>query len=281
MRLVQDICKRHRIEALNIKPLSGGDINQVYKIMSSEGNYVIKLNEALRYPDMFEIEAKSLQILSKTDSFVIPKVIGNGEQKDKTYLLLEYIDSNNSSQFSEVFATALAKLHKNQTDNFGLEFNNFIGRLHQKNLPKQPKSIDFYINLRLEPQFKLASDQGFEFKNVDKFYTILEDLIPDEKASLIHGDLWSGNYLITENREACIFDPAIAYAPREMDLAMMKLFGGYPQDIFDIYNEIFPLENNWESRIPVWQLYYILVHVNLFGSSYYNQAKQIITKNTA
>jgi fructosamine-3-kinase len=86
--------------------------------------------------------------------------------------------------------------------------------------------------------------------------------------------------LITEKGKACIFDPAIAYAPREMDIAMMKLFGGYPQDIFTIYNDIYPLKDDWKSRIPIWQLYFILVHVNLFGSSYYGQAKHIINQFT-
>ena len=113
-------------------------------------------------------------------------------------------------------------------------------------------------------------------KTLDEFYKNLESIIPKEKASFIHGDLWAGNYLITPNNKACIFDPAIAYAPREMDLAMMKLFGGYPQEVFKIYEEIFPLQDDWKSRISLWQLYYILVHLNLFGASYYGQANHIL-----
>ncbi len=278
MEFIKEICKQHHIEVLSSKPLSGGDINQVFKVDSSNGAYAIKLNAAHKFPKMFEVEAKSLDMLSNTESFVIPKVIGYGNYKDKTYLLLEYITSDNIYNFSETFATALAKLHRNRTDYFGLEFNNYIGRLPQHNLPRENNSLDFYINLRLEPQFKRAQEKGFDFKKTDQFYKRLEELIPEENASLIHGDLWSGNYLITESKEACIFDPAIAYAPREMDLAMMKLFGGYPEETFEIYNDMFPLEQNWESRIPLWQLYYILVHVNLFGSSYFNQARQIIDR---
>lgn len=281
MQYLIEICKQHKIEVQNTKPLSGGDINQVYKITSPKGDYAIKLNEAHRFPKMFEAEAKSLNILSKTESFVIPEVICYGEYKNKTYLILKYIESDSSFNFSDTFATALAKLHKNQAEFFGLEFDNYIGRLAQKNIPNQSDPFSFYINLRLEPQFKMAHDKGFEFDNIGLFYKALEQLIPKEKASLIHGDLWSGNYLITEEGKACIFDPAIAYAPREMDIAMMKLFGGYPQDIFEIYNTIFPLESGWESRISIWQLYYVLVHVNLFGSSYYKQAKRILDKFTA
>lgn len=276
MQLIKEICEQHHVEVLNSKPLSGGDINQVFKVHSSDGNYVIKLNEAHKFPKMFEVEAKSLDMLLKTESFVIPKVLGYGDYKEKTYLLLEYIESDKSYNFSETFALALAKLHRNQSDYFGLEFNNYIGRLPQHNLPQQENSLDFLINLRLEPQFKLAREKGFDFNKIDQLYQTLEEIIPKECASLIHGDLWSGNYLITTKGEACIFDPAIAFAPREMDIAMMKLFGGYPKEIFEVYNDIFPLKNNWESRVTLWQLYFILVHVNLFGSSYFNQAKQII-----
>jgi fructosamine-3-kinase len=281
MQYVREICKLHNIEALDTKPLTGGDINQVFKVISANGNFAIKLNEVNKFPKMFEVEDKSLQILQNTNSFTIPKVIGCGNYVDKTYLILEFIESDNSLNFSETFATALAKLHKNRSDYFGLEFNNYIGRLPQFNLPHQNNSLDFYINLRLEPQFKMAHDNGFEFKNINQFYRILKNLIPEEKASLIHGDLWSGNYLITQKGKACVFDPAIAYAPREMDVAMMKLFGGYPQDIFEIYNDIFPLEIDWESRISLWQLYYILAHGNLFGSSYYQQAKNIVNQYVA
>jgi fructosamine-3-kinase len=280
MRLITEICKKHLINARSVNTLSGGDINQVYKITSSKEDFVVKMNEAELFPQMFEIEAKSLQILRNTKSFVIPEVKAHGEYNNKTYLLLEYISSGDNFDFSETFAHTLADLHKTQSDVFGLEFNNYIGRLHQSNQPKVNNSLEFFINLRLEPQFKLAHNKGFEFGNIDNFYKSLESLIPIEKASLIHGDLWSGNYLITKSGKACIFDPAIAFAPREMDLAMMKLFGGYPRDIFEIYDEVFPLENNWKSRMPLWQLYFVLVHVNLFGSSYYQQAKNIVNQFT-
>lgn len=281
MQYVNEICNQHKIEVQTTTPLSGGDINQVYKITSKKDDYVIKLNVANRHPKMFEAEAKSLQLLLESDSFIIPEVIGYGEHKDKTYLILKHIESSSSYDFAETFAVALAKLHQKQSDFFGLEFDNYIGRLIQKNTPYQSDPISFYLNLRLEPQFKMAHDNGFEFDGLNKLYKTLEQLIPMEKASLIHGDLWSGNYLITDKGEACIFDPAIAYAPREMDIAMMKLFGGYPQEVFKIYNAIFPLESGWESRVSIWQLYYVLAHVNFFGSSYYNQAKRIINQFTA
>lgn len=278
---LKSIFHKHNIHVEKHMPLSGGDINEVYKVNSKHKQYVVKLNSASSYPDMFGKEAKSLNILSETKSFLIPDVLGFGKHDDKTYLIIDYIPSGIKTNFEEEFALCLAKLHRCQSDFYGLDFDNFIGRLPQKNLPKTKDATDFYINLRLEPQFKMASAKGFKFEKIDRLYKNIEQIIPQEKASLIHGDLWSGNYLISEKGKPCIYDPAIAYAPREMDIAMMKLFGGYPAQIFNTYNEVFPLEKNWEYRIALWQLYYILVHVNLFGGAYYSQAQGLIKKYNA
>lgn len=278
MSQIEAILDKHNISVRSVNTLSGGDINDVYKIDTKEQSYVIKLNSAAKYPDMFKKEAQSLLLLSNTKSFEIPKVFAHGVFEDKTYLIMTYLPSGKNADFEEEFALALAKMHQYQSDLYGLDFNNFIGRLPQNNLPKTENAIDFYIHLRMEPQFELAHQNGFTFENIDRFYKNLEQIIPDEKASLIHGDLWSGNYLVTQSGRPAIYDPALAYACREMDLAMMRLFGGYPQAIFEIYNEVFPLENNWRERIELWQLYYILVHVNLFGGSYYARAKSMLSK---
>lgn len=281
MNQIQAILDKNNISTRSVNALSGGDINDVYKIDAEEQSYVIKLNAASKYPEMFEKEAQSLLLLSDTNSFEIPKVIAYGVFEDKTYLIMTYLPSGKNIDFEEEFALALAKMHQCQSEQYGLDFNNFIGSLPQNNLPKTKNPIDFYINLRMEPQFELAHQNGFAFTNIDRFYKNLEEIIPDEKASLIHGDLWSGNYLITDSGKPAIYDPAIAFASREMDLAMMQLFGGYPRAVFDVYNEIFPLEKGWKSRIELWQLYYILVHVNLFGASYYSRAKTMLAKYSA
>ena len=101
-------------------------------------------------------------------------------------------------------------------------------------------------------------------------------IIPDEKPALIHGDLWGGNYLVNGNGDPCLIDPATAFAPREMDLSMMQLFGGFDKELFNSYKKEFPLESGFEERIPLWQLYYLLVHLNLFGAGYKSQVTSII-----
>ncbi|HET8753258.1 MAG TPA: fructosamine kinase family protein, partial [Salinimicrobium sp.] len=110
--------------------------------------------------------------------------------------------------------------------------------------------------------------RGFSFQNLDRIFKNISSEIPEEPPALIHGDLWSGNYLVNEKGLPCLIDPAVSFAPREMDLAMMKLFGGFPENVFNIYSEIFPVQPKFESRISLWQLYYLLVHLNIFGSSY-------------
>jgi len=281
MKFIEDLFEEKNIKVKSINRLNGGDINDVYKVSSTEVDYVIKVNSAMNFPDMFEKEAMSLEILKNTNSFIVPEVIAYGSLKNDTYLILEYVPSTQNHNFEQNFAESLASLHQTNSEYHGLEFDNYIGKLDQINISKTKSGLDFYINSRLEPMFKLAKQKGFDFENIDSLYKSAEELIPKEKASLIHGDLWSGNYHITNASQACIYDPAICFASREMDLAMMKLFGGFPNAIFDIYREILPLENGWKDRIELWQLYYILVHVNLFGGSYFNSAKNIISKYTA
>ena len=272
--------KTHLESTLNttlteIRPLSGGDINDVYLLKTEEKHFVIKVNDAKRYPNMFDLEAKGLQELRQAESFQIPKVIQVGNFGTNSFLILEYIDAKpKHPKFAEIFGNSLVKMHQ-ATAPFGFAEDNYIGSLPQYNTQK-PDAASFYIEQRLLPQFEMASRQGYSFKNLNRFFNTITDLIPLEPASLIHGDLWGGNYIINEQGFPALIDPATCYAPREMDLAMMQLFGGFEAEIFNVYNEAFPLAEGWQSRIKLWQLYYILVHVNLFGGHYYNTAKSIL-----
>lgn len=277
-QILQKITSQNNFNLLEAKPLSGGDINEVFLMKCKEGYLVVKLNDASKFPKMFIAEAKGLELLNATSTFKIPAVLGKGQIKNTSYLLLEYISSGKANpNFWQDFGKNLARLHKTTQKSFGLEHNNYIGSLPQKNDYKDSASA-FYIHERLEPQFKLASDTGFQFKDLDKFYNTLSEVIPKEAPSLIHGDLWSGNFMISKNGQPVLIDPAVAFAPREMDLAMMKLFGGFPDEVFKIYNSYFALEPQWEERLSLWQLYYLLVHLNLFGAGYLSRVKTILAE---
>jgi len=275
---LQKIASKNNLQLRQITPLQGGSINDVFLLKCDSASFVLKLNDTDRFPNMFEKEAKGLTLLKSSGSFKIPEVLSYGEEGNNSYLIMEYIATGVPvSGFWEDFSQNLATLHKKSNPLFGLDHENYIGSLLQFNI-KEKTASEFYINQRLEPQFKMARDKGFQFSGLDHFYKNISKEIPNERPSLIHGDLWSGNYLVSEKKEPVLIDPAVAYAPREMDLGMMHLFGGFPQDVYSIYNEYFPLIEEWKTRISIWQLYYLLVHLNLFGSGYFSQVNTIFNQ---
>lgn len=237
---------------------------------------VIKINRSDEFPKMFEKEAHGLNLLRETQTFKIPEVFGVGEISHHSYLLMEYLPSTSKSKdFWLKFSHNLAGLHQHHQEVYGLEIDNYIGSLPQHNSSQTTHPVEFFIENRIQPQIDLAHQKGFELVSPNRFYKNLESIIPLEKASLIHGDLWSGNYLCSA--EPVLIDPAVAYASREMDLAMMKLFGGFPSEVFEQYQQLFPLHPEWEKRMEIWQLYYLLVHLNLFGINYLSSVNRIIS----
>lgn len=257
--------------AVQTEPLHGGDINEVFLVKGEKKKAVLKTNTRV-FPGMFPAEAAGLEALSKAGAFRIPEVLAVKEH----YLLLEYIaPGSNQLVNGEELGRTLAKLHRHTALYYGFDGDNYIGSLPQRN-QKHEKATDFYREERLLPQFRRAEKKGFTFRKLDAFLIKLDDIIPDEPASLIHGDLWGGNYMVSAQGEPCLIDPAVSYASREMDLAMMALFGGFPKNHTEAYREAFPLQPQWKERIPLWQLYYVLVHLNIFGAGYYSRCMQII-----
>lgn len=276
--LFHTIAEQNDMKLIAANFLFGGDINDVFHLKMDQGDFVVKFNDEKKFPRMFEVEQKGLELLRSTHSFFVPKTYTHDLADNKAYLLMEFIPDNTPKKdFWEDFGVKLAKLHRTTQAEFGLDHDNYIGSLVQYN-KKSNTAQEFYISQRLKPQFKLAKENGFSFSNLDAFYENVSNEIPNEASAFVHGDLWSGNYMVCDGGNPALIDPAVAYASREMDLAMMQLFGGFPDEVFQVYNENFPLEKNWEKRISIWQLYYLLVHLNLFGVGYLAQVKSIIKK---
>jgi fructosamine-3-kinase len=267
------------VEVIETQFLSGGDINTSAQVFSSEGVFFIKWNHADRQ-DMFETEACSLDILRQTEALYIPQVVGYGKELDKSYLILEYIDPGNPAKnYWETLGQALAVLHSHTQPKFGLQFNNYIGSLPQSNT-LTASGISFFFEQRLLPQAGMALYKGLLAKQaydaLFRLYDRLPQIFPHERPALLHGDLWSGNVMVTETGQPALIDPAVYYGFRESDLAFTKLFGGFDQRFYSAYNEAFPLEDGFDDRVAIYNLYPLLVHVNLFGSGYVSGVERVL-----
>ncbi|WP_247232600.1 fructosamine kinase family protein [Telluribacter sp. SYSU D00476] len=269
------------LELLDVRLVSGGSINMSVQLMTSEGSYFVKWNTAEK-EDMFEAEARGLDLLLNADVLTLPRVIGHGHRGDKSYLILEFIQSGYiQHNYWEGFGQSLALLHSHTQREFGLHFDNYIGSLHQSNTPHSD-SVSFFIEQRLKPQAGLALYNNLiSRKQYDKFqalYEALPGILPRERPALVHGDLWSGNVIVDQHGYVCLVDPATHYGLREAEIAFTFLFGGFDPAFYESYYDVFPMEEGFEERIPIYNLYPLLVHVNLFGRSYLSAVERVLDR---
>jgi len=262
--------------------VGGGSINETTKLSTTAGSFFIKKNSASLYPNMFQKEAQGLKILRDTNAIDIPEVVGNGKSGDESFLILKFIDGGSkNSSFWDDFGQQLANLHKNTDKYFGLNHDNYIGSLKQYN-SRHSSWSNYFREERLEKQIRLARNTGKIDKGIvvacDNFYAKLDNIFPIEPPALLHGDLWSGNFMVNNQGYPVIIDPAVYYGHREMDLGMSQLFGGFDKQFYISYNKCFPLETGWEERIDYCNLYPLMVHVNLFGGGYIQSVKSILRK---
>lgn len=277
---IEAILQQLEFQNAHIKSVNGGDINEAFCINADGRRYFLKLNEA-RFSGLFEKEFHGLAELRANSDFIIPNPLRCGIIGRKQYLLLEWIDegiAHNDSWL--IFGRQLAAMHMKKQHYFGFYENNFLATWPQNN--EQCASWGkFYINFRVKPLVKQLFDDGKFDKSYLKHTQILERNIelffPEEPPSLLHGDLWNGNKLFTKAGMPCIYDPAVYYGHREMDIAMTLLFGGFPPEFYHSYNECYPLTSGWRQRLPVAQLYALLLHAHLFGGHYVQECKKILS----
>jgi fructosamine-3-kinase len=262
--------------------VSGGSINQCYRLGFGREQFFLKVNSAKSLPGMFVKEVRGLELLRNTSSVSAPRVIGFGENGDSAFLILEWIDAGkNDAELQTRLGKQLASLHKITAAYFGLDHDNYIGSLPQRN--RQHSSWkEFFISERIEPQLRIAADKHLIkeplLHDFTRLFGRLDQFYQEEPSSLIHGDLWRGNYLTANDGTPHLIDPAVYYGNREMDIAMTKLFGGFADSFYQAYNEAFPLQSGWQERLDLWNLYPLLVHVNLFGSTYLPQLEQVLKR---
>ncbi|MGD1844911.1 MAG: fructosamine kinase family protein [Salibacteraceae bacterium] len=266
----------------NVFPVSGGDINQAFRVATNGSTYFIKRNSATRFPGMFEAEAKGLELLRGAECIAVPKVLGTGEVEQEAWLALEWIERGGKlPDKGREFGTQLAQLHQTTQAQFGLDHPNYIGSLPQNNRA-HADWVEFFVRERLEPQLQMAFDAGLAGRSLaaafERLFSKLDHLFPVEAPALQHGDLWGGNYLSDANGKAWLIDPAVYFGHREMDLGMTLLFGGFDQGFYEGYQAASSLEKDWRERTPLTQLYPLMVHLNLFGPSYLGQVEAVLRR---
>ncbi|NJL90435.1 MAG: fructosamine kinase family protein [Coleofasciculaceae cyanobacterium SM2_1_6] len=296
---------QQQLTILGQKSVAGGCINQNYTLQTNLGNYFVKLNQASLI-EMFVAEAKGLLQMQATGTIKVPRPICYGTVNDRAYLVLEYLDlSKNSSQDWSLMGEKLAAMHRFPVANlrldqhldqyldqqlnqrldqqldqgFGWVMNNTIGSTPQIN-PWTKNWAKFFAEERISYQMQLAQRRGGQFPAISKVVeAVYQSLINHQpQPSLVHGDLWGGNAAITKDGEPVIFDPATYVGDREVDLAMTKLFGGFPKEFYQGYHQAFPLPPGYAQRENIYNLYHILNHFNLFGGGYAHQAKEMINE---
>ncbi len=269
------------IKIEGIQSITGGDISKAYLLQTNSEHFFCKVNRHPSAFEMFQAEKAGLQAIAQTNTIATPKALLCEKLKKGGFLLMEYIKpKNTTSKDMESFGHQLAALHElSFSETFGCARNNFIGSLPQSNKIATDWTA-FYAQERLLPQIRIARDthrlSNTEIPSEEQLLKTCHNFFPKLKASLLHGDLWSGNYLISENGTPYLIDPAAYYGHHEVDIAMTRLFGGFDSSFYNAYAEHFPKVGGEKERSDIYQLYYLLVHLNLFGSSYKSLVSRIL-----
>ena len=279
--------------------MSGGDINRAYALHLSDGGRLFMKANRKENADFFRAEAEGLEALRSAGAISVPGVIARGVDDNESFLLLEYIEEGRRSPAaSEELGRRLAQLHMADTENmtvsddmpgtanlvpggrYGFLHDNYIGAGFQCNEPAETWT-EFFTERRLRPQFEKASSYWDvdERKSIERFLDRMDRYLAEpERPSLLHGDLWAGNYMIDSSGEPWLIDPAAYVGHAEADLAMTELFGGFDRRFYDAYRETAGIDPGYTDRRDLYNLYHLLNHLNLFGGSYLYSVRAVISR---
>jgi protein-ribulosamine 3-kinase len=262
--------------------IEGGCIHASFRYETSKGPVFVKVCDAAQV-EMFEAEAAGLEELRTANAIRIPQVLGTSITADFALLALEWIELRSTTPNSDrQLGEQLAQLHRVTKPMYGWKRGNYIGATPQINLWSH-NWLDFWRTHRFEPQLDQAVSNGAHARFIERaalLNTLMDSFFIHYKpqASLLHGDLWSGNYAADANGMPVVFDPAVYFGDRECDLAMTRLFGGFSREFYAAYENAWPLSDGWKERVDLYNLYHVLNHFNLFGSGYLQQAEGMIER---
>ncbi|UOQ45274.1 fructosamine kinase family protein [Halobacillus salinarum] len=265
-----------------VEQVSGGDINRAYYVQTQAEEYFIKGNEHVP-AHFFRAEAYGLSLIKETNTIHVPKVhyYDEPENGEQAVLVMDWIEGGSQSADGERLGHELARLHQQQANEFGLGESTFVGTLEQPN-EWCSSWLDYYREFRLKPQLTtaIAKDRmaGSRRSKLETVISRLEEWITHEpKPALLHGDLWGGNWM-TGPDGPYLIDPSVLYGDPAFELAFTELFGGFPSSFYKTYEETSPLPPHYEDIKPLYQLFYLLVHLNMFGEGYGRSVDQIVTR---
>lgn len=280
LNIVEKKLRGHGITSTKptITAVSGGSINQTYRVEAEHHQFFLKVNAATEFPQLFRKEAEGLSALGATSIIKTPGIRDCFEEEGWQFLLLEWIaPGERNHAFWTRFGEQLAALHQVTNSHFGWESENYMGNIPQHNR-LETSWTDFFANHRLEPIFQKAFDLRLCNKRHLEMFSSLALKLPNifdaaQAPALLHGDLWSGNFICNERSEPVLIDPAVYFGHPAVDLGMTKLFGGFHASFYKAYAEATDLSPNLEEQMAVANLYPLLVHLVLFGSSYLRQVE--------
>ncbi|MBA4600946.1 fructosamine kinase family protein [Thermoactinomyces mirandus] len=266
---------------LEVRPVSGGDINRACQVKTGKRQYFVKMNQPVSQT-FFQKEINGLTAIAQTHTLPVPQIYGTyyDPETKSALLMLEWVQGNKTANTNPQLGRGLARLHQVKGQAFGFKEDNFIGSLPQHN-PWTSDWITFYHDQRLKVQYELGIKRqtilGKRRKKLEKLIDRLDQWLPlNAEPSLIHGDLWGGNWIAGKGGRPYLIDPAVNYAHYELEIAFTELFGGFSPSFYDCYQEVQPLDKNYHERKPLYQLYYLLVHLNLFGESYGSSVDRVL-----
>ncbi len=275
------------VSVIGRQRVSGGDINEACLLQLSDGQRVFVKENAKENVDFFAAEEEGLKAIAATDTIRVPKAYAYGTCDDKSFLLMKYLAPGQMKKdFWERFGHALADMHKAPVTalfpekKYGFSRDNYIGAGFQKNTGKDTW-IEFFRDCRLLPQLDRARSALLpeDIRHIERLMDHLDEyLIEPDISSLIHGDLWSGNFLVGPDGDAWLIDPAVYVGCAEADIAMTELFGGFSGAFYGAYRESGLIKPGYEERRDIYNLYHMLNHLNLFGGSYLYAVERIASR---
>ena len=254
--------------------VGGGCINAAFRVTDNELDYFIKTNDVSK-ARMFEAEAEGLKEMAASSTIRVPVPVCYGTHDSQCYIVMEYLDMGGSADMAKL-GQQFAAMHRVTADRYGWRIDNTIGSTHQPNA-WMDDWIEFWRERRLGHQLEVAARNGYGGELQRLGERLLSDMPAlfnnhDPEPSMLHGDLWGGNYGALRDGTPVIFDPAFYYGDREADLAMTGLFGGFGPNFYAAYNEAWPVDPGYEVRKTFYNIYHIINHANLFGGAYQGQA---------